>query len=159
MRRDYVRRHIVGRMLDRRECIDIFPERQNYDSSRMLSGTAPDTRAPLQQAFDLAVSLCCSLALKEVFYVTVCSFFRNRSDGSGFKCLLMAEDHLRVGVCLTLVFSGEVKVDIRLFIPLESEESLEGNIKAVFFHRFAAFRADPGRQIDSAAPGISLNFR
>ena len=42
MRRDDIRRHIIRRVLHRRERIDFFTNRQNDDTARVLSCTPPD---------------------------------------------------------------------------------------------------------------------
>ena len=42
---------------------------------------------------------------------------------------------------IELVFAGEVKVNIRLFIAVEAQESLKRNIIAVTYHFLPANRA------------------
>ena len=59
---------------------------------------------------------------------------------------------------LGLVLTGEVQVDIRLFVSLESQESLERNIKSVLVKLFSAHRAQLVRHIDSRLTGIGLDF-
>ena len=44
-----------------------------------------------------------------------------------------AENNLCVFVRLTLVITGEVQVDIRLFVSLESKERLKRDIKSHLF--------------------------
>ena len=39
------------------------------------------------------------------------------------------KDYFCIFMCLTLILTGEVQVDIRLFVSLESQESLKRNIK------------------------------
>ena len=40
-----------------------------------------------------------------------------------------------------LIHAGKVQVDIRLFVAIEAQERLEGNVMAVDEHRLAANRA------------------
>ena len=60
---------------------------------------------------------------------------------------------------LTLILTGKVQVDIRLFVSLESQERLKRNIKPVFYQLLAADRTDLIRHITSAPPGERLDLR
>ena len=60
---------------------------------------------------------------------------------------------------LTLVITGEVQVDIRLFVSLESKERLERNVKSGFFQRLAAVRADGVRHIASGTADVLFDAR
>ena len=59
---------------------------------------------------------------------------------------------------LGLVLTGEIQVDIRLLVSLESQERLKRNIKSVFMELFSAHRAQLVRHIDSRLTGIGLNL-
>ena len=59
---------------------------------------------------------------------------------------------------ITLVVTGEVQVNIRLFISFESKESLKWNVKTIFDQRCATFRAVFIRHIPSTASGIRTHF-
>ena len=61
-------------------------------------------------------------------------------------------------MCLTLIFTGEVQVDIRLLIPLKSKERFKRDIKTVLDQLFAAVRTDLIRHITSCLTGICLNL-
>ncbi len=60
---------------------------------------------------------------------------------------------------LTLILTGKVQVDIRLFVSLESQERLKRNIKPVFYQLLATDRTDLIRHITSASPGERLDLR
>ena len=57
-----------------------------------------------------------------------------------------------------LVFTREVKIDIRLLITLESEESLKRYIKTVLYEFFAAYRTHLIGHVHTRAPCVSLYF-
>ena len=58
----------------------------------------------------------------------------------------------------TLVISGKVQVDIRLFVSLESKESLKWNIKSVFDQLLSTDRTVLIRHIVSTATHIFFHF-
>ena len=59
---------------------------------------------------------------------------------------------------LTLIFSGKVKVDIRLLIPLKSKERLKGDIKSILFKGCAAHWAGFVRHIAARHTGELFYF-
>ena len=59
----------------------------------------------------------------------------------------MPEELLHVMVGPVLVFPGEIEIDIRNLVPLEAQEHLEGNVKAVLYQLSAAVGAVPVRQV------------
>ena len=59
---------------------------------------------------------------------------------------------------LTLVFIGEVKINIRLFVSLETKESLERNIKSHLIKLRSAFWAYLIRHIAACASGKCFDF-
>ena len=58
-----------------------------------------------------------------------------------------SEEYAYVCVCSRLVFAGEVKIDIRLLVSLESEERFERNILSVRDQFLAALRTVLRRKI------------
>ena len=150
--RDDIGRHIVCGMLDRGECVDILPQRQDNDSARMLTGASPYTRTTREKPFDLAVSLCDTLIFEIVLYISVCGLVRHGGDRTGLKGLFVTENNLGIGVCLCLVLSRKVQVNIRFLISFESQEGLEGDIKAVLVQFFSASGALHAGHIDAAFP-------
>ena len=156
-RRD-IRRHIVRRMLYRRKFIDIVTMRKHDDTSRMLSGTSPYSGASLADPFDLAAAFPKSPLFIIIFDIAVCGLIRQRSDRSRFERMSLAEQNFRIFMSFRLIISGKVQVDIRLFVPFESKERLERNIKSGFHKRFAADRTFFIRHIESAAARIRFDF-
>ena len=54
---DNIGRHIICRMLDWSERVNVLSMRKYYDSSRMLSGTSADSGTASYDTIDLTVSL------------------------------------------------------------------------------------------------------
>ena len=79
---------------------------------------------------------------KIILHITESGLVRQGCNGSGTESLSCAEDNLRVFMRLGLVLTGEVQVDIRLLISLESQERLERNIKAILMKFLSTHRAD-----------------
>ena len=125
----------------------------------MLSCGTANTGASLYNTVDFTVTFMHTALFKIVLHITERSFLRKSTDGSCFECLALTKDNLCVSVGICLVFTGEVKVDIRLFISLESKERFERNIKSLFLHLRSALRADLVRHIASCHTCIFLYFR
>ena len=155
---DDVRRHIVGRMLHRRERIDILPHGQHYDTAGMLPGASSDTGTSLDDPINLAVPLMDLVFVVVIFHITESSLVRHRRDRPRTVSLSMAEDYLRVFMRLTLVLPGEIQIDIRLLIPHKAEESLKRNVKAIFRQHLSALRAFPIRHITAGASHKGLHL-
>ena len=154
MSRDNAALHIVCRVLDRRKFINIMAVREHNDAARMLAGTAPDPGTSFRDPLDLAAALALFPLLVIVLYKTVSRLVGQRTDSPGLKCMPFSEKHFRIFVSLGLIVSGEVQVDIRLLVSLESEECLEWDVKSGFHQRLAAYRAGLVRHIIAAAAGI-----
>ena len=54
------------------------------------------------------------------------------TNGPGLKCMRSAKQHTDISMCSRLIITGEVKIDIRLLISMESKERLERNILTIF---------------------------
>ena len=158
MCRDNVCRHIIRRMLHRCEGIDILPVRQYDDSSRMLPGAPPDPGTPFHDPLNLTLSLSASMLLIIIFYKSERRFLRQRSDRPGAVRLPFAEDDLGILMCITLIISREIQVDIGLFISLKSKERLKRNIKSIFDKRLSTVRAYFIRHIPSTSSGKCTHF-
>ena len=155
---DNIGRHIICRVLDWSKGVDIFSMRKHDDSTRMLSGTPANSGTTAHDTVDLTVSLAVAALFIIILHITVCRLFCKCSNGSGTEGLAFSENNLGVLMCLTLVISGEVQVDIRLFVSLESKESLKWNIKSVFDQLLSADRTVPVRHIVSTATHIFFHF-
>ena len=158
VRRHDIRCRIIGRMLHRRKGIDLFPQRKNDDTARMLPGTPSDPCTSKHDPVDLTFALTLSPLGKIILHVSERRLIRQRSDGSGPVCLSGTKDDFRVLVGITLIITGEIQVDIRFFIPLKSQERLERNVESVLLKRLAADRARLIRHIPSAASGIGAHL-
>ena len=119
VRCDRVRRHIVCRVLHRREGIDLLPHRQHHDAARMLSRGAPHAHAALHDAVDLARALVLPALLIVVPDIAKRRLVRQRADRPRTECLPVSKDHFRIFVRLALILPGEIQVDIRLLVSFE----------------------------------------
>ena len=158
MGRDDIRRHIVGRVLDRREGVDLLPVGQHHDAAGMLAGGTPHAHAALDDPVDLAGALVLAPLLVIVFHIAEGRLVRQGTDGPGPEGLALSEDDLRVLVGLGLVVAGEIQVDIRLLVPLEAQEGLEGNVKAVLLKGPSADRAGLVRHIAAGRSRVFPHF-
>ena len=159
MRRNNIRRHIVSRMLHRRKGIDIFPERQDDDPSRMLSRTSPYSCTSGNDPVDFARSFARSLLFKISFHIAESCFFRQRADRPRPISLSRSKNNFRILMSLALVFTGKIKVNIRLLVPFKSQKGFKRDIKAIFFQRSATDRTLLIRHIASGSSRICLHFR
>ena len=134
-------------MLHRREGINLLPVGKDDDAARMLSGGLPDIRNADGQALDLGPPSVLSLLLKVIHDIAVRRLGGQAGHGSRAEGLPRAEDHLRVLMRLGLVLTREIKVDIRLLVPLKAKERLKGNVKAKLQKLRSALRALPVRHV------------
>ena len=74
-------------------------------------------------------------------HIAVGCFFLDGTDRSCLEGLSFSEQDLRVGMCLALILSRKIQVDIRLLVSLEAEEGLERDIESVLDERLSAYRA------------------
>ena len=154
---------VVCRVLYWRKRVNFVTDRQNYNSSRVLSCRSSYIHAALGNTLYFTSSfydwpaLFFGFILKIVKNISVCSFFGNRTDCSRFKCLSFSKNNLGKRMCLTLVFIGKVKVDIRLFIPFESKECLKRNVKAHFVKFVSASRTYFIRHVTASTASKFLN--
>ena len=141
---------IVGRMLDRAELKDLMVVRADYNAAGMLTCGPLHAGAVRSQSVRL-ILVDGNPPLLEVFhYVAEGGLVRHRAYGACLEHVLFAEDIAYVAVGHRLVFAGEVKVDIRLFVPVETQEGRKRNGEAVSLHVGAADRALLRRHIDTA---------
>ena len=150
--------HIVGRVLHRGKGIDFLAQRKHDNASGVLSRCPSHSHAALHNAVNLAVSFPGSPFLIIFLYISEGRLVRQGAYGSRAEGLTLSKDNLRIIMGLALVFTGEVKVDIRLLVSLKSQEGLKGDVKPVLFQRCAAHRAFLVRHIASGHAGELLHF-
>ena len=150
--------HIIRRMLHRRKGIDLLAERENYDAAGMLSRRSSHAGASPCEPLHLAAALADPPVLAISQRVSVGRFIRNCCDRSRLERLLMAEDNLCVRMCLRLILAGEVKVDIRLLVPLKAQERLKGDVKPGPHQLLSAIRAHLHRHVHAALSGVGFHL-
>ena len=119
-------------MLYRRKGIDLLSDRKDNDASRMLSGRPSHADTALHDPVDLTVSFADFPLLIILFYITECCLVCERTDRPGTERLTRAENNLGIFMCLTLIITGEIQVNIRLLISLKSKEGLKWDIMPLF---------------------------
>ena len=141
MRGNDVAVFVICRMLYRCEFFDFLAFWQNNDSSRVLACGTPNACASLNYPVDLAVPLVLTMLFKIIFHIAESCFFRKSTDGSRLKGLPFSKNNLCVFMGVCLIFTGKVKVNIRLLVSLKAQEGFKWNVKAFFDHFCAAVRA------------------
>ena len=58
-------------------------------------------------------------------------FIRHGGDGTGLKDVVLAEQRFRVAVGVALVLTGEIQIDIRRFVAVETQKGFKRNGVAV----------------------------
>ena len=150
--------HIICRMLYRCKRIDVLAYGKYDDSAGVLTGSSSDTYKSLQHSVDLTFSLPLPKSVIELLYITVCRLVCQTCNGSCTESLPVSENNLCIFMCLTLIFTGEVQINIRFLISLESKECFKRNIESVLIHHMSAFRTSFIRHIASRFPGKRLHI-
>ena len=131
---------LVCRFLYRTELIYLVVIRNDDDTARMLSGRPLDACAALHKIVYVVFVSVYMIVFDVVLYISEGSLVGDRSYRSGLIYVLFTEDLSHVSVCDRLIFTRKVKVDIRLLVTFESEESSERDVEAFFLHACAALR-------------------
>lgn len=153
MGRDGAAVHIVGRMLNRREEMNVHVARHDHNAGRMLARRRFDAHAAMGHLVDVGNVLFDALFLEEFLDVAERCLVGDSLDGTSAIDIVLAEQDFRVFMRDRLIGTGEVQVDIRDFIAVEAEEDGKRDVVAVFNHGFAADRAYFVRQVIAAAVG------
>ena len=128
-----IRCHIICRMLYRRKRINLLTHRQYYNTSRMLSCCSSNTYTALYNSIDFTGTFMLSTLFVIVLHISKRSLICQCTNGSCSEGLTVTKDNLCIFVRLTLIFTREIKVDIRLLISFKSKEGFKRNIKAIFY--------------------------
>ena len=88
-----------------------------------------------------------ALLFTDLAAYAICVLILVSADRSGLERMSTAEQYTYIGMRSRLILTGEVKIDIRLLIAVESEERLERDILSVRNELFAAFRTVLRRQV------------
>ena len=124
-------RHVICRVLDGTEIVDLVGVRHNDHAAGVLAGGTLDAGAAQRQAVFLGVVHGALPLVQILFNVTISGFILNTGHRAGLEHVGLAEQLLGVAVHIGLVLAGEVQVDIRFLIAVEAKEGLEGNVVAV----------------------------
>ena len=153
VRRDRAAVHVVGRVLDWREEVDVHVARHDHDAGRVLARRRLDAHAAMGHLVDVGDVLLDALLLVEFLDVAEGRLVGDGLDGAGAVDVVLAEEDLGVLVGDGLVGAREVQVDIWDFVAVEAEEDGERDVVAVLDQRRAADGADFVGQVVAAAVG------
>ena len=140
-------RHVICRVLDGAEIVDLVGVRHNDHAAGVLTGGTLDAGAAQRQAVFLGVVDGALPLVQILFNVAVGGFILNTGHRAGLEHVGLAEQFLGVAVHVGLVLAGEVQVDIRFLIAVEAKEGLEGDVVAIHQHPGAAMGAVFVRQV------------
>ena len=127
-------RHIVRRVLDGAEVIDLIGIRHDDHAAGMLAGGTLDAGTAQRQAVLFRVVDRSPPLIQILFDVTVGRLVLNTGDGAGLEHVGLAEQLFRVAVDVGLILAREVQVNIRLLVAVETKEGLERDVVAVHQH-------------------------
>ena len=91
---------------------------QYNNTARVLAGGTAHADTAVHDPGDLTVPLAHPALFIIIFYLTKRRLIRQSTDGSRTEGLSFSKDNLRVPMRISLVITGEVQVDIRLFVCL-----------------------------------------
>ena len=134
------RTHIVCRILNRTNIVNIHIVRYDDDPTWVLSGRPFDTGDTTDETIDFRIPIRQLILRLIPFDVAIRRLLSDRTDRSGTVDVIVTEQDFRIGMGLRLVFSTEVQIDIRYFIPFKSKERLERNVMTIFKQRDITFR-------------------
>ena len=141
--------HLVRRVLDGREHVDVLVLGHDDDARRVLARGHLHVEAALAQPLDLRPAQGLTRDLGVVVHALKALLLRDAGDGARPVGVVLAEHLLHVLVGPVLVLAGEVEVDIGGLVPLEAQEDLEGDLEPVLFEGGAADGAGLVGQIDA----------
>ncbi len=134
------RTHIVCGILYRTDIVNVHIVRYDDDPTWVLPSRPFNTGDTTDKTIDFRIPICQLILRLIPFDIAIRRLLGDCSDRSGTVDVIVTEQDFRIGVCLRLVFSTEVQIDIRYFIPFKSKERLERNIMTVFEQRDITFR-------------------
>ena len=144
---------VICRMLHRCKRVNCPSHWKYNNSSRMLSGRTAHANTALQQTLNFHRPLRNSFLLKIIFHITVCRLIRKCTYRTGTECLSGTKNNFRICMGFTLVFTGKVQINIRLFIPVKSKECFKRYVMSIA-HKFCpTIRTFLRRHIKSGTAG------
>ena len=143
---------VIRRVLHGAEVVNLLVLGDHHHAAGVLSGGALDTHAASGQTEHLRKRhVHFPDALHVLSDIADGGLLRHSTDGTGAEHMVVSKQLKGIAVCVALIFTREVQVDIGYFIAAEAKERLKGNVEAVLFIRRAAHRADGIRHIRAAS--------
>ena len=155
---DDIRIHIIGRVLYRREGVDILSDGEHDDTAGVLSCGTADTGTSFHDPVHLTVPFMDTVLLIIFFHIAKSRLGRQRTDGPGTEGLACAKDNLRIFMRLALVIAGKVQVDIRLLVAFKAQERFERNVKPFLFQGRAADGTVFIRHVTAGFSGVGFHL-
>ena len=122
---------LVCRILYGRKLIYIHLLGDNHDTARVLGSSSLDTDDVSGHISKMSLGKGFSPLLAYLAADSISILILISTDRTCLECMRAAEQHADIRMRSGLIFTGEVKIDIRLLVSLESEECLERYILTV----------------------------
>ena len=144
-------------MLHRGKVIYIIIIRHNDHTARMLSRCSLDAGAANGKTIDFCWTASNATFVQIFFHITIRSFICHSGNRSGFKHIISPEQFFCVTMGRGLIFTGEIQINIRCFIAIESQKCFKWNIMPISVHFCSAFRALLCWQVESRTNAAICN--
>ncbi len=113
----------------------------------MLAGRALDTADARCQSSDFRLPYRLLMLFMVIVHHGIGIFLRIAGNRAGPESILTAKHLFNKLMCSTLIFAGEIEINIGLFVALKAQKSFKGDVLALFDHLHFALRTCLGRQI------------
>ena len=133
------------------QLLDVKIARHNHDPGRMLTGGPFDTDKLWDEAFDKSRPFGFVAVFIVLLNVAISRLIGNGSQRAGAEDIIPTKEVFCVFMGPRLVFTGEVQIDIRNFIPVESQKDGKRDIVAILDHHGPAFRASLVSKVKTGA--------
>ena len=124
--------HIICRFLYRCKAVNLFIIRCNYDTTRMLTTGSFNIDTTFGKSFNLSPFLFHTLISTIILGKKYSRLLSNGTNCTSLKGMVSTKYFSYIRMSFRLIFSREVKVNIRLLISLKSKESFKWDILAFF---------------------------
>ena len=128
-----------------------------HNTSRMLSCGALNSITANGHLINVGLPLGLPLFLKVFSHKAIGGFLRHSTNGTGTEYIILTEKLLSVLMSHWLVFTREIKVNIRNLITIKAQEYGKWNLVAILYHISTANRTVLIRQIIATAIGTICN--
>ena len=155
---DYIAVRVVRRVLRGAEVRHVHVLRDDDKTAGVLAGRALDADKPLSETVLLGLGGLHTVLLKVFLDIAVGGLLGEGADRPGAEDVIRTEEDFGVFMRLGLVFTGEVKVDIRFLCTTKSKECFKRNFQAILMKFFSTVWTYCIRQVKSKTTLCSFLF-